>query len=117
MSVWINIQTVRNRTGQLGRTLGIVVKAREVRARHLTTHHDQLRVSSPIDDNYCVNAPVYARLLTRSKETVNVNQLLGTLTKNTIETQTQETLSVNSHVPLAHSLKGQSQKKDVSPVV
>ena len=54
------------------KTLGIVAKVREARAGHLTTLHVRPRVNSPIHDNYCVNAPVYAGLLTGSKETVNV---------------------------------------------
>ena len=72
MSARRNVQTERDQTGQLGRTLGLVAKAREARAGPLITHHVQPRVSSPVNDNYYVNAPVYAGLLARSKEAVNV---------------------------------------------
>ena len=62
-------------------------------------------MNSPINDSYCVNVPVYAGLLAGSKETVNV-------------CQSPETLSVNLPVvTVAHIVKGQSQKKDISPIV
>ena len=97
-----------------------MAKTREARARHITSHHNWPRVSSPINDNYCVNASVYAGLLARSKETINVYQSPETLSlsRKIIETQTQQNLSVNSSVvTLTHIVIGQLQKKDVSPVV
>ena len=91
MSVLRNVLIARDLTSQLGKTLEHVARARELRARHFTFHHDQPMVSSPVNDNYYVNAPVYTGLLTGSKETVNVYQSPGTLTLTikTIEPQTQ----------------------------
>ena len=60
--------TARDPKSQLGRTLGIVAKAREARAGHLTTHHDRPRVNSPLNDNYSLNAPVYAGLLMEQRD-------------------------------------------------
>ena len=72
----------------------MVANSREARASHLTTHYDQPRVSSPINDNYCVNAQVYAGLLAWSKETLNVYQSPETegVTRKTIDSQTQHLL-------------------------
>ena len=41
---------------------------RDARASLLTTHCDQLGVSSPINGNYCVNAQIYSGLLVGSRD-------------------------------------------------
>ena len=87
---------------------------RSSRARPPTTHRQQPMVSCPINDNYCVNAPVYTGELTRSKRTVNVCQYPETLksSKQTVTScQFKQTLNVNSTV-VTHALivKGQPQK-------
>ena len=51
------------------------VRARDARASLLTTHPDWPRVSSPINDNYCVNV-LKAGLLAGSRQTVKCYQRL-----------------------------------------
>ena len=117
MSVQKNVQKARDLKSQHGRALGLVAKAKEASSSHLTTDHNLPRASHPINDNYCVNAAVYAGRLVGSKETVNVFQSPETLglTRETIRTKTQQTSSVKSSVATLAIL--QSQKKDISPVV
>ena len=69
-----NVLIVRNRTDQPEKPLGIVSRASRARARPLNIYHDRPRISSPINDNLCINAPVYAGLLAWSKKIVNVCQ-------------------------------------------
>ena len=42
-------------------------RERSTKAKHLATHRDLPRVNHPINDNYCVNAPVYAGRQTGAK--------------------------------------------------
>ena len=90
-SAWRNVQTARDQTGQLGRTLGIVAKAREARARHASTYHDWPWVSSPINGNYCVNDSVYAGLVASSKETVKCVPVTRDFTVNQKDNRTSDT--------------------------
>ena len=96
-----------------------VVRAREARARPHTTPRDRPRGSSPTNDNQFVVTPVQG-LLPGSLQTVKRVQFTQSLkcTNKTIDFQTRNSLSVNLNV-VKHVLfvKGQSQKKDVSPVI
>ena len=87
------------------------------KASHYT--RDRLRGSSPTNDNQFVVSPVQG-LLPGSLQTVKRVQFSQSpkCTNKTIDFQTRNSLSVNLNV-VKHVLfvKGQSQKKDVSPVI
>ena len=55
MSVRTNAQTSESRTALLGRILVTGANRRKENPKPLTTHRDQPRASSPINDNYFVN--------------------------------------------------------------
>ena len=96
-----------------------MVKARKAGAGPHTTLHDRPRGSSHTNDNQCVISPVQG-LLPGSLKTVKRVQFTQSpnCTRKTLNSQTQDSLSVSlnvvGHVPF---VKGQSQKKDVSPVI
>ena len=99
MSVRTNAQTSESRTALLGRTLATGANRRKENPKPLTTHRDQPRVNSPINDNYFVNR-VQEGLLAGSKT------LSQDLTLN----------SVNCGVvKVVRSAPGHSQKKEISP--
>ena len=72
-------------------------------------HHVWPRVSRCISGNYCLRAPV-PRLLTPSKETVKSGETLKV-------SQTVTNVVNSSVVNHTHIVKGQPQKKGVSPAV
>ena len=96
-----------------------MVRPREAGARPHTTPRDRPRGSNPTNDNQFVVSAVQG-LLPGSLQTVKRVQFTQSpkCTNKTIEFQTKNSLSVNlnvvKHVPF---VKGQSQKKDVSPVI
>ena len=99
MSVRTSVQISESQTALLGRILGTGDSTRGVRPKPPTTHRDQPRASSPINDNHCVKG-LQEGLLAGSK------------------TVSQELLtdSVNyGVVKVVHSAPGPSQKKEVSP--
>ena len=99
MSVRTNAQTSESRTALLGRILVTGANRRKENPKPLTTHRDQPRASSPINDNYFVNR-VQEGLLAGSKT------LPQDLTLN----------SVNCGVvKVVRSAPGHSQKKEISP--
>ena len=55
MSVRTEVQIANGPTNPPGRVLDHIIRAKKVRARPLITHPDRPMVSSPINDNYCVN--------------------------------------------------------------
>ena len=97
MSVRTNAQTSESRTALLGRTLATGANRRKENPKPLTTHRDQPRASSPINDHYFVNKE---GLLAGSK-TLPQDLLLN---------------SVNCGVvKVVRSAPGHSQKKEISP--
>ena len=99
MSVRTSVQISESQTALLGRILGTGDSTREARPKPPTTHRDQPRASSPINDNHCVKG-LQEGLLAGSK------------------TVSQELLtdSVNyGVVKVVHSAPGPSQRKEVSP--
>ena len=90
-----------------------MARVREAGARPPITPHDRPRGSSPTNDNQFVVSPVQG-LLPGSLETVKYVQVIQ---PPKCTNKTMNSLSVNSSV-VKHVLfvKGQSQKKDVSPV-
>ena len=114
-----NIQITGNQKTLHGRILDTVVRARKAGARPHTTLHDWPRGSSHINDNQCVISPVQG-LLPRSLKTVKHVQFSQSpsCTGKTVNFQTQDSLSVSLNtVDHVRFVKGQSQKKDVSPVI
>ena len=114
-----SVRTTGSRTDLRGKIWDFVARAREARARPCTTLRDRPRGSSPTNDNQFVVSPVQG-LLPGSLQTVKRVRFTQSpkCTNKTIDFQTKNSLSVNSNV-VKHVLfvKGQSQKKDVSPVI
>ena len=102
-----------------GRILDTVDRARKAGERPHTTLHDWPRGSSHTNDNQCVISPVQG-LLPGSIKTVKRVQFTQSpsCTRKTVNFQTQDSLSVSLKA-VGHVLfvKGQSQKKDVSPII
>ena len=99
----MNGQITESRTDQHGRTSLHMVKAEGVK-ENTSTHPDQPRASSHINDNYCVDK-LQGGLLAGSKVSTP-RQTLNTCLN----------LNVNCHVAkVVHSVSGLSQRKDVSP--
>ena len=94
----LTAETKLSRTGRLGKT-SIGVSSREEKVVLPTTHLDQPRASSRINDNYCVTK-LQTRLLAGSP----------------LPSQTIDNLNVKFHVVSSvHSTPGHSQKKELSP--
>ena len=110
----INVQITGSKTDLHGRIWDIVARVKEARARPPTTPPDRPRGSSPTNDNQFVVSPVQG-LLPGSLQTVNHVQFIQ---PPKCTSKTINSLNVNSSV-VKHVLfvKGQSQKKDVSPVI
>ena len=87
----------------------------ETKARPVNTPDVQPRVSRYINDKYCVNAPVFlADMEQRDYKSLSVQTLKFCRTVKPC--QTEHTLDVYSPVVnRAHIVKGQAQKKGVSP--
>ena len=100
MNTQTNGQITRNQTGQPGKILETVGRARKPEARPLITLQDQPRASSHTNDNYCVNS-LPRRLLAGSPDSA--------------QRQTIDTCVNLNVVPLVHTAPGLSQKKEVSP--
>ena len=66
MSVRTSVQISESQTALLGRILGTGDSTRGARPKPPTTHRDQPRASSPINDNHCVKG-LQEGLLARSK--------------------------------------------------
>ena len=110
----------------------MVPTARKGRSGLPSTHQVQPRASLLINDNYCVNSHL-SRILAGSKQTLNVNQCHQTRQKTvncikynhtgpesgkTLKTGQPVTHFTNSVVVThAHIVKGQPQKKGISPTV
>ena len=93
---------VESRTDRLGRISQHMVRIAEVR-ENTSTHHDQPRARSRINDNYCL-AKLQERLLAGSPPSTP---------RPTMNTPLD--LNVNCHVAKAvHTAPGLSQRKDVS---
>ena len=89
--------TAETKLSRLGKT-SIDVSSREGKVVLPTTHLDQPRASSHINDNYCVTK-LQTRLLAGSP----------------LPSQTIDNLNVKFHVSNIHSAPGHSQKKELSP--
>ena len=94
-----SVQITGNQTDQLGKILAIRDRARRTRERPHSTHRDQPRASSHINDNHCVIS-LKKGLLARSKTLVQEKTL------NTVN------FHVVTNVP---SAPGHSQKRELSP--
>ena len=94
-----SVQITGNQTDQLGKILAIRDRARRTRERPHSTHRDQPRASSHINDSYCVIS-LQKGLLARSKTLVQEKTL------NTVN------FHVVTDVP---SAPGHSQKRELSP--